>query len=398
MDTLSGVRVLEVGPSLSAHFVGRQLAALGADVLKVEPPEGDPSRRRGPFVWDAPHRDGSALFLYLNLGKRGITLDRRTPTGREILGRLAADADIVLWGDDTTKGHEAAAAVEHGRVAIWMLVSPYGAVGPDAGFPAHSLNIYHAGGEAYLLPGGITWERYPDREPIKAPGYVGEFSAGDSMAAAILVARRLADPERGPLLIDASVQDALVALLRTELIDYAVAGEVASRASRSMPLPGLVEAWDGWIEFMPRHVLPRLYEWIGHPPEASPGEPGAESIPELAARISAWVADRTRSELYREGVAHGLPIGIYLSPEEILADPHMEVREFFTEIEHPYAGTLRYPTLPFLFTSGESGETSTRGEGLSPAPLLGQHNLEVLEDYLGYTRAESSALFECGIV
>lgn len=398
MDTLRGVRVLEVGPGLSAHFVGRQLAALGADVLKVEPPEGDPSRRRGPFVRDVPHRDGSALFLYLNLGKRGITLDRATPTGREILGRLAADADIVLWGDDTAEGQEAAAAVEHGRVAIWMLVSPYGAAGPDAGYPAHSLNIYHAGGEAYLLPGGITWERNPGREPIKAPAHVGEFSAGESMTAAVLVGRRLAHPEQGPLVIDASVQDALVALLRTELIDYAVAGEVASRSSRSMPLPGLVEARDGWIEFMPRHVLSRLYDWIGHPPETTPGEPGSESIPALAARISAWVGERNRAELYREGVAHGLPIGVYLSPEEILADPHMEVREFFTEVDHPYAGTLRYPTLPFLFTPGESGETSTRGEDICPAPLLGQHNLEVLEDQLGYSREESTALFECGIV
>ena len=124
---LEGVRVLEVGSNLAAHFVGRQLAELGAEVLKVEPPGGDPSRRRGPFVRDVPHQDGSATFLYLNVGKRGVTLNQSTPTGREILGNLAAGSDIVLWGDDIERGRAAAEGVQPGRTAVWLLVSPYGA-------------------------------------------------------------------------------------------------------------------------------------------------------------------------------------------------------------------------------------------------------------------------------
>ena len=206
---LEGVRVLEVGSNLAAHFVGRQLAELGAEVLKVEPPGGDPSRRRGPFVRDVPHQDGSATFLYLNVGKRGVTLNQSTPTGREILGNLAAGSDIVLWGDDIERGRAAAEGVQPGRTAVWLLVSPYGASGPKAGWHARTLTIFHAGGEGYLLPGGTSWETYQDRPPIKGAEHLGEYSAGQSMTAAAIIGWMLGDPSTGPVLIDASIQEAL---------------------------------------------------------------------------------------------------------------------------------------------------------------------------------------------
>src|SRR4051812_29678962 len=102
------------------------LGALGAEVTKAEPPTGDPSRRRGPFVGDRPHLEGSALFLYANRNKRGITFDRSTPTGNEILTALADRAEIVLWGAEPPAG-QALQKTLSARPRAFLIAAPYGA-------------------------------------------------------------------------------------------------------------------------------------------------------------------------------------------------------------------------------------------------------------------------------
>ena len=395
---MKGARVLEVGSSLTAHYVGRQLAALGAEVLKVEPPEGDPSRRNGPFVRDTPHPDGSALFLYLNAGKRGITVDRSTPTGRAIVGRLAARADIVLWGDDTATGQEAAAAVEVGRTAVWMLISPYGATGPRAGWSAYSLNIFHAGGEGYLLPGGLAWLAYPDREPIKAAGYVGEFSAGDSIVGACMLALLMDKPQDGPRIVDASIQEALLQVLRQEAWEYRADGNLPTRASRSMAIAGQMPTKDGWVEMVPatEKMVDSIFEWMGRPawtqeyPTSDEQRAHGQRITPL---LADWTVQHTSEELVQGGYERGVAVGHVLEPSQILGDPQLAAREFFAEIDHPHAGRLKYPLLAYRFEA----EGDTPAPLPRPAPLLGEHNVEVLEG-LDFSRREISALYEAGII
>src|SRR5436190_22700708 len=93
---LAGVRVLEVGGVVSAPFAAKLLADYGAEVIKIEPPEGDPARRHGPFPGDVPDQEQSALFLYLNTSKHSAVLDLRSPWGQERFRRLAADADLII--------------------------------------------------------------------------------------------------------------------------------------------------------------------------------------------------------------------------------------------------------------------------------------------------------------
>src|SRR3990170_8653066 len=93
---LSGFTVLELGGGVSAPYCGKLLADYGADVIKVEPPQGDPARRHGPFPDDVPHPERSALFLYLNTGKLGVTLDIGKATGARLLERLVLQADVVV--------------------------------------------------------------------------------------------------------------------------------------------------------------------------------------------------------------------------------------------------------------------------------------------------------------
>ena len=398
LAALEGVRVLEVGSNLAAHFVGRQLAELGAEVLKVEPPGGDPSRRRGPFVRDVPHQDGGATFLYLNVGKRGVTLNQSTPTGREILGRLAAGSDIVLWGDDIERGRAAAEGVEPGRTAVWLLVSPYGASGPKAGWHARTLTIFHAGGEGYLLPGGTSWETYRDRPPIKGAEHLGEYSAGQSMTAAAIIGWMLGDPSTGPVLIDASIQEALLQLVKAEYEEYMGEGTVQSRSSRSLGIAGQLPAQDGWVEVMPSqpHHWDPLVDWMGNPEWAADYatvEARREHVQEGTQHLSDWTAQMPKRQLYHEGQARGVPAGAVFTIAEQLDDPQLGARGFFVEIDHPYAGTLKYPTMPFQFRTTD-GEEPQR----IPAPLLGQHNVEVLEGELGLPRRDVIALYEAGII
>src|SRR4051794_29751622 len=94
--TLDGLKVIECGEGFAAAYGARLLADLGADVVKVETPEGDNVRGRGPFPGDVPHPEKSGIFLYLNANKRGITLDLSHPRGREALARLAGDADLLI--------------------------------------------------------------------------------------------------------------------------------------------------------------------------------------------------------------------------------------------------------------------------------------------------------------
>ena len=172
--SLAGLRVLEVAEGVPGPYCGKLLASLGADVLKVERPAGgDPSRREGPFPGDVPHPETSGLFLYLNTGKRGITLDLDDAQGRVILSELAGQADVLITdrqpgqGDagGFTEGSRFDALRDSNPDLILAYVTPFGVSGPYAYFRAHDLNVFHAGGEGYLLPNGLALDTFPERAP-----------------------------------------------------------------------------------------------------------------------------------------------------------------------------------------------------------------------------------------
>ena len=119
-------------------YCGKLLASLGADVVKVEPPKvGDPSRRRGPFPGDAPHPERSGTFLYLNTGKRGITLDIDDPQGRVMLRQMAAEADVIIHGSPPafakSRGLERESLAEFKPALIVASITPFGSTGPNSG-------------------------------------------------------------------------------------------------------------------------------------------------------------------------------------------------------------------------------------------------------------------------
>jgi crotonobetainyl-CoA:carnitine CoA-transferase CaiB-like acyl-CoA transferase len=397
---LDGVRVVEIGSALGAHFAGRLLGLLGADVIKVEPVHGDPSRRRGPFIRDVPHIEGSTLFLYANMCKRSVTANAATPTGRSLISKLVDTADAVIFdgNDSAWTPLSDLRKAERGR-PIWVEVSAFGASGPHRDWTLSEVALYHAGGEGYLLPGGTTFLAYPDREPIKGPRYLGSFSAGVSIAVAALLA--LLDEVRGPgsLFIDVSLQECLLQLLRAEIHQCGDLGVVQSRAMRSLGVAGLLPSRDGWLELYP--LEPRMWnslmqlmgnpEWADGPDFFASARLGQAPGEKALENVGMWTAQRPKEETAQLCQEAGIAAGAVLTIDEALGAEQLAAREFFQLLPHPYAGELRYPVLPF-------GGNVTSAVNLRSAPLLGAHNVDVWGEVAAASGQDVCKMFEAGVI
>jgi len=146
---LDGVSVIECGQGIAASFAAKLMADLGADVVKVEPPQGDSARRRGPFPGDLSDPEKSGLFIYLNANKRGVTINLSQDEGRALLTGLIRGADILIHNvhpsDRDVLGLGSEGLAEHFPRLIITTVSPFGDTGPYRDWRAYSLNVVHAG-------------------------------------------------------------------------------------------------------------------------------------------------------------------------------------------------------------------------------------------------------------
>ena len=186
---LDGLRILEVGRFVGAAYATKLLADLGADVVKIKPPQGgDPIRQRGPFPGGVPHPERSGLFLYLNANKRGIALDLRQPCGREVFDRLVADADLLVH--DVHPTDMAAQGLDWARLRalnprlVMTSIAPFGVTGPRAHWRATDLISWCAGGVA-ALNGDPA---HPELPPLRAFGQQASFQAGLNAALPSLAA------------------------------------------------------------------------------------------------------------------------------------------------------------------------------------------------------------------
>ncbi len=173
---LNSLVVLELGERVSAPYCGRLLAALGAEVIKIEKPSrGDAARSIGPFLSSAPDREAGSLFLYLNTNKKGITLDWSRPTGRELLEQLIAQADILL--DNHPMNHLTQCGLTYERMKslnaklLVVSLSDYGETGPYRDWQATPLTHLALGGYHYL-----SGEAH--REPLALPGWQVDYLKG----------------------------------------------------------------------------------------------------------------------------------------------------------------------------------------------------------------------------
>lgn len=377
---LSGISVVECGAGVAAAFGTKLMADLGADVIKVEPPEGDWTRRYGPFPGDKPDPEKSGLFIYLNANKRGVTLDLATKKDRAALDSLLANADLLVHDVAPSKRESLGLASKQLADAFPQLViaaiSPFGDSGPYRNWNAYELNVVNAGGWAFLSPGA---SEFPELPPLKAFGHQGDYQGGLHACVAGLAAyfHRL-DSGKGQS-IEVSQQECIAAMLEMNLVHYTYAGRETSRLGTRLIGPWkIMETADGNIlaVSVEEDQWKRLVEFMGDPEWAheeifqdrlARGRNGDA----LYALMQEWVSGWKTQELYHEAQRRRIPFAAVNNMNDLYANEHLAERGFFAELNQPGLGSIKMPGAPSKYAGGWSMRT--------PAPRLGQHNREILE-------------------
>jgi crotonobetainyl-CoA:carnitine CoA-transferase CaiB-like acyl-CoA transferase len=334
MLPLSGCRVLERSSTVAAAYAGRMLAALGAQVVMLEPPGGSPLRRAPPLIDGAE----SALFAYLAVGKRSLAADPASASGRALLERELGAADILI--DDTPVREREALALTPEAVKgrypdlVHVSVLPFGAAGPKADWDGEEVNLLHAGGEGFLLPNGLSHELFPDRPPLKIYGHFGGYQGG-AMAAFCALAAWWAVPAGGGQYVDVSVQDAVLSVGAFALQRLGD-GSLEHRTSRRFRYGGVFEAQDGFIELLTLEdrQWSSLVELLGHPAWAA--DPGLRDPLERSRRgdeinghIREWMARHPVEEIVRRAQELGVPAAKYRLPAEVIHGEQEQARGLF---------------------------------------------------------------------
>ena len=406
VSALEGVKVLELCSFVAGPFSTKLLADMGADVIKVEPPgTGDESRNRRPFYQGGPGADSSLLFNYLNINKWGITLNSSTLKGKEVLLELLKTVDLLVEdlpsSDVAGLGLDYASLQQTNPHLVCTSITPFGRSGPYKDHKAYYLNSYHAGGDGWMLPGGrLADQLYPEREPIKAGGYLGEYQVGLSAGIASMAALLGRMTNGRGRHIDVSKQETLINLNAADLCQYPNRGYMEDRRHRHLYLyiGGLYRCKDGYWELLvqsQRH-WDGLMKVMGEPEWAKADEYGTHDSRvarrfEIDEKIEVWALEHTRDEIYHSLQREGCAAGPVYSTEEMLQDEQMAYRGFFADMEHPKLGKFKTPSSAYSFSS-------TPWSVRRPAPGLGEHNAEIYGGWLGYDRGELTRLGRQGII
>ena len=395
---LDGLTVVELGHRFAASYAAKLMADLGADVIKVEPPAGDPVRGLPPFAGGQPHPEKSGTFLYLNCNKRGVTLDVADPRGCAVLDRLLGEADILVH--DYPAATAEAAGITWERISglnprlIMASITPFGLSGPYRNFNAYDLTLASAGG--WTTVNGMPGD--PSMPPLRAFGHQTAYQAGVNAAVATMGAAVWRLKSGKGQHIEVSAQECISSILELTYVTWPYMGvEVVRYGQRPMHPIDFFECKDGWIFVLclEEKQWRSFVEMMGNPEWAewevfANAFVRASNWDALKPFIAEWVAGWTVDELYRAAQAKRIPFAPVSTMTDLLDSPHLKARGFFAEIAHPQAGTAKYPGAPYKLAG-------TPWEIRSPAPMLGQHNAEVLGERLGMTADELNELRTAGV-
>ena len=401
---LDGVRILDLTTELG-HYAGKLLADLGADVIKVEPPAGDPSRARAPYWNDQPGRETSLRFWYFNANKRSVTVDLGQFDGRWLFGELVKTADIVI---ESWTAAERAELTEHGvdpdaymdaqPALIWVSITGFGLDSPKAGWEVTDIVAQAAAGIATLAG-------YPDGSPMRIAGNQAYIVAGISAAQGALLALLAAEATGTGQRVETSMQEALSICQETAHLQWDFQGSSRQRVGEQYRIPGIgtYETQDGFIYSMvgiPGFGAPwsEVIRWMDENGMAEDltEPPYAETFANFNLRIlldpdeqakhapildraqevlSTFYASKSTMELYEGGQGRRLLIGQVATPADIGDSKHFAARDWWLELNQPTTlgqddAGLKFPGPPYRLSATP---TTVR----RPAPRIGEHNQEV---------------------
>jgi crotonobetainyl-CoA:carnitine CoA-transferase CaiB-like acyl-CoA transferase len=401
---LTGIRVLDLSEGVAGPFCAKVLADYGADVVKVERPGGDPTRRMGPHPTTAgPARDDAGgLFLHLNTNKRGIVVDDRAEAGAAVLRTLASSAEVVVESDrpgarDAT-GLDAASLIAAHPALVVTSVTPFGQDGPYRDYAMTEI-------VAFAMGGPMNSSGNPDREPVKLVGNVIQMQSGSTAAAATLGALYGAlETGRGQHVDVATyeTQNGTLDRRRYYLLSYQYSGFVTQRATvvgaGRVAAGGRFEAADGRLittgRVWPTHVA-RMVAVLGDERVnelfAAKGESVmAEDAEVVNAAIARWAAKRDARVAMREAQRAGWPVVVVNDPATLLDDEHLQARGFWVTAPAGEPDALPYCGAPWRIDGGGWSLRRT-------APRPGEHTDEVLT-VAGIDGERIAALRAAGVV
>ncbi len=387
MSALKGIRVLELAETVSGEYCGKLLADFGAEVIKIEPPGGSPTRRLGPFggADAAPPEERSGLFAYLNTNKRSVTLDLTDEAGAATLAALVEQVGGVI--DDHAPGWLASMGLDPATVetqypgVVLCSITPFGQEAPEQRRWAEDITVFHASGWGYHTPTGAD----PARAPLNGAGrFLPSYESG--LDAALCVVAALYEREESGLgrFIDVSGQ-AVMASRVDYVLGQMIAGDMGVSAERDafdlagpagifpcrdghiyiwMSAPGHWEGLrellghPGWMDDFPEHWLERA---------CTP-----ERVALVRQHLEQWLADKNKREVAEQAQKLGLTLVEVNRPADLQDSPQYQFRGFFARVEHPVLGDALYPTVPYQLS-----ETPASLD--SPAPALGQHTQAYLD-------------------
>ena len=375
---LAGVKVVEVGSSTASDFGARLLADLGAEVIKVEPPDGDVLRQEGPFLASG----ASALFGHLNHGKRSVILDRHSEPGAQRLTDLARRCDVLIWAMQDGRPVDACPASLLDRDAkaapAIILLSPFGRSGARSGWAGSEYIAQYSGGYAYHQACPVS-----DPETTPPTGCADREAAmltGLVVANAALWALTMPDDAPRPV-IDLSAEDVFAAMLIDPLADYHRGTQPPGRArepGRSITIAGglvwLLPCADGTILVSPRedHQWQRWVALMGTPAWAADAalcgsrETRTQNAPALQKLMAAWSISEKAHSVFERAQAARVACFPVSTAEDLLRNPQLAARQFFNKLSDNGAEAIM-PGLPFAMQSS-GGATLPRGLIVTCAP------------------------------
>ena len=383
---LSGYRALDLAGPMGV-YCGKLMADMGADVIKIEPPGGDPMRGIGPFVDGQPGPGRSLHWLHFNTNKRSVTLDIRSSEGAALLRELALASDVLLetcppgYMDSLGLGYESLAADSPGLV--YTSITPFAQTGPYRDFKASDLVGFAMGGYMYVTG-------WPHTPPTRLWGSQAYHTASNRAYIAILLAlyHRMVTGEGQ--YIDVSMQEAVAATTEHVNTTYNYTGESAVRCGFRHG-GQFVATWrcrDGYasITTNTRQAWDDLRAWMDR--DGMAGDLMDETYNDhfilrgehsghIEGLIQQWALLHTRKEITEFGQSNHHPWGPAATPDEILENEQLWSRGYLTTVESPDDGpSMVYPGDPYRLTDSPRQPRRT-------APAPGEHNAEVLSGILG---------------
>lgn len=393
MQALDDVVVLDLTHHIAGPYATKLLADFGADVIKVEPPQGDIARHLGPFKDDEPHIERSGTFFLLNTNKRSVVLDLGTDAGKAAVTALARRAHVVVESfapgvlDRLGLGWEFFHALKPDLSLV--SISNFGQDGPYRDFKLTDLVLYAFSGEMYSM--GVT-----EREPVKMAGTAALIESGASISAALMgtlwASRRHGIGQH----VDISLSETHfggVDRRHATAIAYQYSGRKTLRvgsAGGGMP-GGIYPCADGYVDFTNAGIrYDRVVEMLDNAEWATTetvmdpmNRLNPEVMEEWNANFLGWCLERTKREVWAAARRAKVLCGPLFTMQDLFEDDHFRGRGFWTEVQHPDLGAVTIPGRPFQMPLGG-------WELRRPAPRLGEHTAEVLRE-AGLSEADIAA-------